>query len=80
MVAAIHITDIHPVNASQLSITWETELGKSYQLEYRDNWNPTPGWQPLSGTQATADSTTRTVTVSTTGSSQRFYRVVRSGT
>jgi len=79
VVAAIRITDIHPLSASQMSITWETEVGKSYQLEYRDNWNSTPGWQPLSGTQATADGTSRTVTVSTTSSSQRFYRVARSG-
>ena len=34
--SGLHISDIHKVDATHLSITCDTQSGKNYQVEYRD--------------------------------------------
>jgi hypothetical protein len=74
---SIRITDIHRLDASHVSVTWETQSGKNYQLEYRDNLDPATAWQLVTGSQTTASGPSQSFTLSTAASPQRFYRIVQ---
>jgi len=74
---SIRITNIHQTDSTHVSITWETQSGKSYQLEYRDNLDVGTAWQPVAGSQVTANGPSQSFTASTGGSPQRFYRIVQ---
>jgi hypothetical protein len=74
---SIRITGIENVDATHVSIAWEAQSGKNYQLEYRDDLDPATSWQPLPNSQVTASGTSASLPVSTTASAQRFYRIVQ---
>jgi len=59
---------------STLSLTWSTEVGGTYQLQYNTNLNAS-NWISLSGA-LTATGATLGATDFVTNSAQRFYRVV----
>ena len=66
-----------PVNLTQgtLNLTWSTEAGASYQLEYLSDLNST-NWTSLGG-PLTATGPTLSATDYTTNGPARFYRTVR---
>ena len=74
---SIRITGIQTVDATHVSISWETQAGKNYQVEYRDNLDAGTSWQPLPNSQVTANGTSSSLSVITTASTQRFYRIVQ---
>ena len=57
----------------RLNLTWSTEAGGIYQLQYSASLN-TPNWTNL-GSPVTATNGTLTFTDSVTKAPQRFYRV-----
>ncbi len=61
------------VNGNQFRLSWQTTVGQSYQIEYKDNL-ATPVWTPLGGSVA---GTGGLVTVSNNPSlsGQRFFRI-----
>jgi len=74
---SIRITGIQTVDSTHVSITWESQPGKNYQLEYRDNLEPTTVWQPVAGSQVTATGSSSSALVTTTGAPQRFYHIAQ---
>ena len=74
---SIQITGIQSVDATHASITWVSQAGKAYQLEYRDNLDAATLWQTLPNSQVTAAGPSQSMSVSTSLSTQRFYRVVQ---
>jgi len=77
VVTAVQITAIHQVSASQISMTWSTEVGKTYQAEFRDDLDPATTWQPVPGSQVTAGSTSQSMTIDPGSPAHRFYRIAR---
>jgi hypothetical protein len=74
----IRITDIHALSATSLSITWESESGQNYHLEYRDNLNEGTLWQTLANSQVQASGSTQSATITIgPNPAQRFYRVAK---
>ena len=71
------IIDLHRVTDNQVSLTWQSKAGQSYQVEYRDDFNPETPWRPLSGSEFTATGSTHTASVASSGSPQGFYHVIR---
>jgi hypothetical protein len=61
---------------STLSLTWSTEAGGKYQLQYNSDLNSTK-WTSL-GNPVTAAGATLNTTDSITNGPQRFYRPVLS--
>ena len=61
------------VSANTISIIFPTQIGYGYTVYYSTSLNPA-NWQIL-GSSVTGDGTVQTVTDSTTGGAQRFYRV-----
>jgi uncharacterized repeat protein (TIGR03803 family) len=62
---------------STLSLTWSTEAGGTYQLQYNSDLSSS-NWINVNSA-FTATGTTLTTTDSVTNAPQRFYRVVLSG-
>ena len=60
------------VSAGLVSIKIPTQIGHSYSVYYSTSLNPT-SWQTLA-TGISRDGTVKTVTDSTTGGAERFYR------
>jgi len=77
VVVAIRVTDIHTVDADHVSVTWETQNGKSYQLEYKDNLDAGTAWQTLPGSQVTATGSSQSTTITIGGNLRRFYRIAQ---
>jgi hypothetical protein len=65
------------VSGSTVSIHIPTQIGHSFTVYYSTSLNPA-NWQAL-GSSITGDGTVKTVTDSTTGGAQRFYRVQAQG-
>jgi hypothetical protein len=61
-------------SAGTIAFTIATQAGRTYQVEYTDQLGAGP-WLPL-GSARVANGPTLTITDATTGSAQRFYRVV----
>lgn len=75
----IRITGTQLVSPTELSITFESQNGKDYELRYTDDLQvPTQNWAVVSGSQvrATASSQSIPVTISSAVTA-RFYRVVQ---
>ena len=61
---------------STLNLTWSTEAGGTYQLQYNSDLSST-NWKNL-GSPVTATGATLSTTDSLTNAPQRFYRLVLS--
>jgi uncharacterized repeat protein (TIGR03803 family) len=61
------------VTSSRLSLTWSTEAGGTYQVQYSSDMNP-GNWTNL-GNPVTAHGATLNTTDSLTNAPQRFYRL-----
>jgi hypothetical protein len=59
-----------------LSLSWSTEAGEEYQLQYNSDFSST-NWTSL-GNQITATAATLSTTDSITNGPQRFYRLLLS--
>jgi hypothetical protein len=61
-------------NAASLDLTWATVPGKSYDIQWSDDFT---SWQTVSGSShtATSGSASHTLTLSSPGAVKRFYRV-----
>ena len=68
----IQILAIQTLSGEQVAITWSSEAGRSYRLQYKDDLD-FPTWVDLPEVNATATLTSMTNSVS--GTSQRFYRI-----
>jgi hypothetical protein len=70
----LRLTHISVDAGGSVSVVWDSQPGKTYNLEYRDSL-PGSTWSIVNG--YTATSSTTTGTHSTTGSVHRYYRVVQ---
>jgi len=68
----IHIIAIQALTEERVAITWSSEAGRNYRLQYTDNVDDET-WSDLPEVTAIADLTSMTNQVS--GVLQRFYRV-----
>ena len=58
---------------NNFTLSFQTELGKSYVVQYTDTTSP-PNWQSLP--PVTGDGASQTVTNSVPGIAQRYYRLI----
>jgi hypothetical protein len=63
------------IGAGKFSFTWNTQVGKKYQAQYKTNLND-PDWLAL-GSEIIGDGTPASVTNAVGSASQRFFRVVQ---
>jgi hypothetical protein len=77
VVSAIRISDIHTLDSTHVSLTWESQSGKSYRLEFKDNLDTGTQWQPLSGSEVTATGSTQSATLVISTPAKRFYRIAQ---
>jgi len=74
---AVRITDIHQPDATHLSVTFQTQAGKNYRLEYRDDLGSGADWQAVSGSDGTATGSSDNRTIVISGPAHRFFRIVQ---
>ena len=74
---AIHITDIHKVDATHLSITCETQSGKNYQVEYSDELTTPMVWHLLPSSQVTATGSSQNFAITIDSTPHRFYHIAQ---
>jgi len=75
VLSSVQITNIQKVDATQLLLEWETDPGKSYYVEYKEDLNAGPVWQTLPGSQRTAVGPTQSLIVPVSPNGQRFFRI-----
>lgn len=77
--SVIRITGIQLVSPTALSIAFESQNGKDYELRYTDDLEqPTANWAVLPGSQVRATSSSQSIPVTiSSGVAARFYRVVQ---
>lgn len=74
IVPAPAISGVAIVNGNQVRFSVSTVAGKSYQVEFKDNWN-TAAWQPLGGPRIATGGSFE-VSDSQLNGQQRFYRII----
>src|SRR5439155_5668989 len=62
---AVRITEVHQSDATHLAISFATESGKTYRVDFRDDFGPGSDWQavPGSGSVSSGSSDVRTVDI-----------------
>jgi hypothetical protein len=72
--STLRLTSIAVAANGEVTITWNSQAGKQYRVEYSDSL-PNPSWSRLGDYSATGGSTSATNTAP--GASQRYYRVLQ---